>query len=103
MPRIVNWTEFTQMPVGTIFWEYEPEIYYNPGVVHEWIDRGEGVVDFFYWSLQPWFAYPEEELAFGDSVGRWGTYDYNQLFCVLDDDDRERFSELINGGEDTWH
>jgi len=97
MPRIVTWTEFTALPIGTIYWEYEPEIYYNPGVVAEWIDRGEGIVDFFSWAITPWFAYPERELAFGDAPGRWGAYNYDQLFCVLDDDDRERFIEMLRG------
>jgi len=98
MPRIVNWEEFTKLPTGTVFWEYRPDIFYNPGIVVEWIDHGEGVVDFFSLDLDPSYyrsLVSEDKIFFLESVGRWGAYDYDQLFCVLDDSEVREFSETL--------
>ncbi len=97
MPRIVDWEEFTELPVGTVYWEYDPVIFINPGVVHKWIDHGEGIVDFSFYSLRPWVAMPEEEVVVCEAISRWGVYDYDQLFCVLDDGDISSMISILRG------
>ena len=90
------------MPKGTVFWEYKPEIFFNFSVLVEFItneDRGE-ITDFWRISLDPWRDYSRVdggELLVADSWDRWGAYDYDQLFCVLDDDDVKLFKSRLEG------
>ena len=104
MPRIVDWEEFKKQPPGTVFWEYQPEIFYNLAVLTEFIDHGDGVVDFWMIPLNPWIEHScfdeerEGNIAFADTQSRWGSYDYNQLFCILDDDDKNLFVKRLK-----WH
>ena len=104
MPRIVDWEEFKKQPPGTVFWEYQPEIFTNPGVLVEFIDYGEGVVDFWMIGLTPWLEHScidkerDGNIAFADSQCRWAAYDYDQLFCILDDNDRDLFVKMLR-----WH
>ena len=99
MPRIVDWDEFKTMQPGTVYWEYQPEIFYNPAVLRNFIEYDGEIRDFVYTSIVPWRALPEDELEICCSSGRWGVYDYDQLFCVLDEDDvKDLITTLMGGG-----
>ena len=104
MPKIVDWVEFTRQPPGTVFWEYEPEIFINPGILVSFIDRGEGIRDFWMISLTPLIEHStfddehEGNIALADAQERWGVYDYDQLFCVLSDNEKHDLVKRLK-----WH
>ena len=98
MPRIISFDELVAMPSGTLYWEYKPEIFYNMAIFVRPIVRDEeDCSDFWLIDLVPWRAYPEDDLAFADALSRWGAYDREQLFCVLDKDEIELFKSRLDG------
>jgi len=98
MPRIISFDELVAMPKGTLYWEYEPEIFYNMAIFVEPIIReGEECSDFWLIDLAPWRCLPEDELEFANGLGRWGVYNREQLFCVLDKDEIDLFKSRLDG------
>jgi hypothetical protein len=97
MAKIVGWDEFTKMPPGTVFWEYEPEIYYNPAVLCKFIEHDGEIRDFSSISLAPWRCLPEDDIEVCGAWGRWGLYNYDQEFCVLDASDINEMISTMNG------
>ena len=85
--KIVNWEEFIKLPVGTVFWEYEPHAFWNPGVVREWLDVDGVISDFFMTCLLPYWNWEDEVPELNTAWTRWACFDKDQLFCVLDDED----------------
>ena len=105
MPRIISFDELVAMPKGTLYWEYEPEIFTGMSVFVRPIthEGNQGPSDFWLISLVPWKAFDRVrsgELLFADSIERWGAFDFDQLFCVLDDDDMDLLKSRINGETD---
>ncbi len=103
--KLVDWEDFCEMPDGTVFSIYESNGYPTEGlavrrqVIHN--DQG-GAIDFFFTSLVP-EARPIEppddiglavELDF--TPGRWGVYDYDQLFAIYESDDLAGMIACLN-------
>ena len=95
--RIVDWDEFKHMPPGTVYWEYQPEIFYDPGVITEFLTHDGEISDFRYVSMRPDYDRPGRDLFIGGCTSRWGMYDYDQQFCVFDDDDVSDLIRTIRG------
>jgi hypothetical protein len=95
--RIVNFEEFVKLPVGTVYSYWEPEIatglYRRGDICH---DTNGKPIDFYESNLIAWkYYYGSRDTApFVDlTPGRWGLYDYDQLFVIYEEADIAKIAE----------
>ena len=97
--RVVNLTEFANLPAGTVFSHFEPAIVRGLFVKGETCQAdGAWVQDFFETDVIPQQLLDDERLT--DEIGtcsRWGEMDVDAQFMVYDDNDVAKMVELLTG------
>ena len=99
MIKIVNLSDLLKQPIGTLYWEYKPEIFYNMAIF-----MGQcGELDFWNIPLDPEILHNEGhdgDIVLADGITRWGCYDYSQLFAVADSDEVRDFIRVLRSPDD---
>lgn len=110
--KIVNKSEFYQLPAGTLYCNYKPCIFYDLHVKGDTIyDEDKNPVDFIYESLvgnikadssDEFFTILNNVEAFGNSIEldfdcseRDGLYEDEQLFAIYEQKDIDGFIEKL--------
>lgn len=91
--KIVSIQELMVMPAGTVFTKYDEGNTSGLFRKEENCDYA-GSVDFFYRDLVP-FCFPDESVPTIGVKGRWGMFDHEERFVILDQRDRDGISELL--------
>lgn len=92
--KILNFKEFCALPEGSIFSYYEPAIctgLHRKGRTISWDGEPR---DFFEAHLVPQ-CWNGEHPAVDNVESRWGLYDEEQLFAVLEDDDIQAIRDML--------
>ena len=93
--KILTFEDFAALPPGTLFSYYEPTIctgLYRKG---ETIADSTQAIDYFETSLIPMSWNGEEPPILEAVESRWGEYEFNQLYAVLEPADIETLRSLL--------
>lgn len=93
--KIIGFKEFTALPEGTIYSYYEPHHCYGLFRKGQTI-MGDGgkPIDYFEADLVP-SAMNLDPMAVDGMEGRWGLYEYDQLYCVFEAADVAALKSLL--------
>jgi hypothetical protein len=104
MMKIVDFFEFAKLPPGTIYMRYEPEIVRGlekKGATlyrdSNYPETGNEPSDFFYSDILPYVMADGEGIHWehDEIPSRWGLFDFDEMFMVLEDEDVKKIIEML--------
>jgi hypothetical protein len=102
--KIVDFFEFAKLPEGTIYMHYKPEITWGLEKRGKMLYRdahypnvGNEPSDFFYSDILPYIREDGDGIHWehDDIQSRWGAFDFDEQFLVLDDEDVKKIIEML--------
>jgi len=92
--KILNFKDFCALPAGAIFSYYQPAIctgLHRKGKTISWDGEPH---DFFEYHLIPQ-CWNGNDPTLDDTQTRWGLYEYEQLFAVLEESDIQAIRNML--------
>ena len=101
--KVVDFKTFCSLPDGAVFSYWQPCVGDGLHVRREVIYSKGEPIDFFESSCLPqcdWnestrLSDPDLPPVLDDIMGRWGIFDYDQLFAVYEADDLRRLGQML--------
>ncbi|RTK93412.1 MAG: hypothetical protein EKK64_10240 [Neisseriaceae bacterium] len=96
--RIVNFKEFVELPSGTIFSYYEPDVYVGlfrkeDTIYDSWENsKSKEAIDYFQVSLLPQTDFNQEFFGLKE---RWGEFSWEQQYAIYEESDLQILRKLI--------
>ena len=106
--KIVDFYEFAKLPPGAIYLHYKPDILWGFEKKGSTLYRdadypnvGNEPSDFFYSDILPYLVADGDGLHWehDEIPSRWGVFDYDDQFMVLDDEDVENIIQMLREKE----
>ncbi|MEI8270541.1 MAG: hypothetical protein WCG45_04170 [bacterium] len=96
--KIINFEEFVELPPGTIFSYYDPDVYVGlyrkeDTIYYSWENsESKEAIDYFQTSLLPQTDFNQDYFGLKE---RWGEFSWDQQYAIYEEIDLQILRNLI--------